>query len=146
MKRIITITILFALISIGLNAESKEKATKTVKINQTEFVEKVYNYKDAKGDLKFLGDKPVIVDFYADWCPPCKKIAPILEELAAEYEGEIIIYKVNTDHNRELASAFGITSIPTLYFIPMKGKPEIVQGAMPKKDMKEAIDKFLLKK
>lgn len=85
-----------------------------------------------------------IIDFYATWCGPCKAIAPILEELAKEYAGKIVIYKIDTDKERELAAAFGISSIPTLLFIPAKGDPQVAQGALPKESLKRAIDEFLL--
>ena len=88
----------------------------------------------------------VFVDFYADWCGPCKMVAPILDELAKEYDGQIVIYKVDTEKEQELAGAFGIRSIPSILFIPMEGKPEMAQGAMPKASFKKAIDEFLLKK
>lgn len=97
-------------------------------------------------EWKYEGDKPAIVDFYADWCGPCKMVAPILDELAKEYDGQIVIYKVDTEKEQELAGAFGIRSIPSILFIPMEGKPEMAQGAMPKASFKKAIDEFLLKK
>ena len=81
-----------------------------------------------------------------DWCGPCKMVAPILDELAKEYDGQIVIYKVDTEKEQELAGAFGIRSIPSILFIPMEGKPEMAQGAMPKASFKKAIDEFLLKK
>ena len=91
-------------------------------------------------------DKLVFIDLYATWCGPCKALAPVLEELAAEYGDRIYIYKINTEEEQELAAAFGIRSIPTLLFIPASGKPQIAQGALPKASLKEAIDQVLLNK
>ena len=88
----------------------------------------------------------LVVDFYADWCRPCKQLAPVLDELALEYKDDIVIYKINTDNERELAQAFGITSIPTLIFIPVEGDPQMSQGALPKDTLKEIINEVLLKK
>ena len=90
-------------------------------------------------------DKPVLLDFYADWCGPCKMVAPILEELSKEYAGKIYIYKVDVDKEPELAKAFGIQSIPTLWFVPMKGEPQVSMGALSKEQLKGYIDKVLLK-
>ena len=110
-------------------------------------IEKVYNLSDANASssLTYLGDKPAIVDFYASWCGPCRMVAPILEELAGEYEGKIVVYKVNTEKEPDLAAAFGIRSIPSILFIPMSGKPQMLQGAMPKDAFKKAIEEYLLK-
>jgi len=107
------------------------------------FKEKVFNYIENK-EWKFEGDKPCIIDFYADWCQPCKMIAPTLEELAEEYPG-INIYKVDTEEQQELASVFGIQSIPSLLFVPKDGEPQMAQGALPKETFKQAIDDILLK-
>lgn len=82
------------------------------------------------------------MDFYADWCGPCKMVAPILDELAKEYDGQIVIYKVDTEKEQELAGAFGIRSIPSILFIPMEGKPEMAQGAMPKASLKRLLMSF----
>ena len=97
-------------------------------------------------EWKYLGDKPAIIDFYASWCGPCKMVAPILEELAAEYGDSIVIYKVNTEKEQELSAAFGIRSIPTIVFAPMEGNPQVAQGAMGKAEFKKLIDEILLKK
>lgn len=115
-------------------------------LTKKEFIEKVYNYEKNSDKWVYEGDKPAIVDFYATWCGPCKAIAPVLEELAKEYAGKIVIYKIDTDKERELSAAFGISSIPTLLFIPVSGDPQIAQGALPKESLKRAIDDFLLKK
>ena len=91
------------------------------------------------------GDTPVLVDFFAEWCGPCKMIAPSLEQLAKEYAGKILIYKVNVDKEKELAALFNVTSIPLLVFIPQEGTPQLFPGAADKDTYKKAIDEFLLK-
>ena len=112
------------------------------------FIENVYDLKkvDENGELKFLGKKPVLIDFYATWCGPCRVLEPILDELYTEYDGKIDIYKVNTEEEMELAGAFGVMSLPTLLFIPMEGPPVISPGAPPKQMLKELIDEKLLGK
>jgi thioredoxin 1 len=106
------------------------------------FKEKVFNFENSK-DWKFEGDKPAIIDFYADWCGPCKIVAPILEELQEEYGDKLTIYKVNTEDQRELSSVFGIQSIPSLLFIPLEGQPQMAMGALPKETFKQAIQEVL---
>ena len=106
------------------------------------FKEKVFNWEVNK-DWKFEGDKPCLIDFYADWCQPCKMVAPILEELSKEYEGKIDIYKVDTEDQQELAGMFGIRSIPSLLFVPLKDQPQMAQGALPKDSLEKAINEVL---
>ncbi|MEE4255640.1 MAG: thioredoxin domain-containing protein [Bacteroidales bacterium] len=118
---------------------------KTINMDKAMFLERVMDFEKNKETWIYLGDKPAIIDFYADWCKPCKLIAPIMEELAAEYKGQLYIYKVDTQVERELASVFGIRSIPAVLFIPMEGKPQMSTGALPKETFKDAIDNFLLK-
>lgn len=113
-------------------------------LNKSEFLNKVANYEANPSEWKFLGDKPAIIDFYATWCGPCKMLSPVLDELAAEYEGKIDIYKVNVEEEEELAGIFGVRSVPTLLFIPMEGAPQIAQGALPKNILQEAIQNVLL--
>ncbi len=127
------------------NNNNKDKM-KTTELTKAEFLTKVADYEKNPTEWKYLGDKPAIIDFYASWCGPCKTIAPILEELAEEYDGKINIYKINTEQEEELAAAFGIRSIPTLLFVPLNGAPQMAQGALPKSTFKEAIDKVLLNK
>jgi thioredoxin 1 len=116
----------------------------TVHLTTADFKEKVFNY-EANKEWKYEGTLPAIVDFYADWCQPCKMVAPILEDLASEYAGKIMIYKVNTEEEQELASVFGIQSIPTLLFIPKEGNPQTAMGALPKQTFEQAIKDVLLK-
>jgi len=108
------------------------------------FKEKVFNYEVNK-DWKFEGELPCIIDFYADWCGPCKMVSPILEELSGEYQGKINIYKVDTESEQELASVFGIRSIPSILFVPKDGQPQMSMGALPKESFKQAIEEVLLK-
>jgi len=123
-----------------------ENKMKTIHLTKTDFLAKVANYETTPNEWKYLGDKPALIDFYADWCGPCKAIAPVLEELAAEYGDNIYIYKINTEEEQELAALFGIRSIPSLLFVPMDGQPQMAQGAIPKHELKKAIDQVLLSK
>lgn len=115
----------------------------TVKLTTADFKEKVFDYENEK-EWKYKGSLPAIIDFYADWCGPCKMVAPVLEELAKEYEGKLIIYKVDTEAEMELSAVFGIQSIPTFLFIPQVGMPMMQPGAFPKKVFKEVIEEKLL--
>ncbi|EDV01506.1 thioredoxin [Phocaeicola coprocola] len=118
---------------------------KVIHINQSEFIEKVYDYKKNPDKWVYEGSKPAIVDFYADWCGPCRRLSPVLEKLAEKYKDKIVIYKVNTDKERELAAAFGITSLPTLVFIPLRDTPQVSQGALPQEVLEKGIEEVLLK-
>ncbi len=110
----------------------------TEHLSKQTFLEKVFNYEQNK-EWKFEGDKPCLIDFYADWCGPCKMVAPVLEELSEEYKDMVNIYKVNTEREQELAAAFGIQSIPSLLFVPMGEKPQMAMGALPKQQLVDAI-------
>lgn len=115
----------------------------TVQMTTQDFKDKVFNY-ETEQDWKYLGKLPAIIDFYADWCGPCKMVAPILEELSKEYDGQLLIYKVNTDVEQELSAVFGIQSIPTLLFIDTAGEPMMQPGAYPKHILKKIIEEKLL--
>ena len=128
------------------NNNKNESNMKTIELTKDEFLQKVANFETSPQEWKYLGDKPALIDFYASWCGPCKMIAPVLEELAAEYGDSIVIYKINTEKEPELSAVFGIQSIPTLLFVPMGENPQITKGAMSKVDLKRAIDEVLLKK
>ena len=157
MKKILFAGIMLAIVftaSAGKNKENKTegnnqskeiKKTGTIHLTKAEFLTKVSNYEANPTEWKYLGDKPCIIDFYASWCGPCKSIAPILDELAKEYDGQIYIYKVNTEEEQELAAAFGIRSIPSILFCPIGEAPQMAQGALPKDIFKKAITEILLK-
>ncbi len=111
-------------------------------LTKESFLTKVFNYEAGK-EWKFEGTKPAIIDFYADWCGPCKMVAPILEELSREYNGKLDIYKVDTEAEQELAAVFGIRSIPSLLFVPLSGQPQMAMGALPKDTFIKAIKEVL---
>ena len=106
------------------------------------FLNKVFDYEKNK-EWKYQGDKPALIDFYADWCGPCKMVAPILEELAEEYGDKLNIYKIDTEAEQELAGVFGIKSIPSLLFVPAEGQPQMAMGALPKETFEKAIKDVL---
>ncbi len=114
----------------------------TEHLTKEKFLDKVFNY-EKNTEWKFEGSKPCVIDFYADWCGPCKMVAPVLEELAKDYEGKLDIYKVNTEEELELAAAFGIRSIPSILFIPSEGQPQMALGALPKETFIKAFKDVL---
>lgn len=141
----------------GSKENSKEitnedvKTDKPIKLTKEEFIKKVMNFEKNQTEWVYEGDKPCLIDFWADWCGPCKKAAPVLEELAKEYAGDIYIYKINTDEERELAGLFGIRNIPAFLFVPMEGKPQMTSGIKrthqeTKIMFTELIDELLLNK
>lgn len=115
----------------------------TKHLTKAEFLEKIFDYENNK-EWNYKGTRPAMIDFYADWCGPCKMVAPVLEELSEEYEGKVDIYKIDTEAEQELAAVFGIRSIPSLLFIPVGDKPQMAQGALPKETLIEVINEVLL--
>jgi thioredoxin 1 len=111
-------------------------------LNKDTFRKKVFDFETNK-EWKFSGELPCIIDFYADWCGPCKMVAPILEDLSREYAGKVNMYKVDTEQEQELAAMFGIRSIPSILFVPRDGKPQMAMGALPKESFKDAIKSVL---
>ena len=126
-------------------AEKKDPTNAPIKLTKDKFLAEVWDYESNPNEFAFKGELPVLIDFYADWCGPCRRVSPILDELAAEYEGKIKIYKINIDFERELASTFGVQSIPTFLYIPLTGEPGMAQGGGTKEMFKEYIDNILLK-
>ena len=154
MKKVLAM-VAFVMVSVIIYAfndkaetnQGKKEVTdngEVVVMNKEMFLKDVFDYEKSK-KWKYKGDKPAIIDLYADWCGPCRQTAPIMTELAMEYAGTIIIYKVNVDRQKELAALFNATSIPLFVFIPMKGDPQLFRGAADKATYKKAIDEFLLK-
>ena len=127
----------------GCTKHASEAKTGSIKIDTDTFIKNVADFNNP--EWKYLGDKPAIVDFYADWCGPCKQIAPILEEIAKEYDGKLYVYKVNVDENKAIADAFKISAIPTLLFIPMQGEPKTEVGMTTKDNLEKIIKENLLK-
>jgi len=123
-----------------------EDAGEVIVLNKADFLTKVFNYEKNPTKWTYEGDKPCIIDFYADWCGPCRRVAPVLKELAKRYKNDIVIYKINIDKERELAGTFGVTSIPTILFVPMKGEPQVSMGALPEESLVKMIEEVLLEK
>ena len=124
---------------------------KPVYLSKQDFLEKVMNYEKNQSEWVYEGNLPALIDFYADWCGPCRKAAPILEELAKEYEGKIHIYKIDTQKEQELAAVFGIQSIPAFLWVPQEGRPTMSNGiaqsdAETKAMFKQMIEELLLEK
>ena len=143
MKNILTLTLL--LFTLGAAASNEEEKTmKATNITKQDFINKVMDYKSNPSEWKYKGNKPAIIDFYASWCGPCRMLAPVLDEIAKEYDGKIYVYKVDTEAETELAQLFGIRSIPSILFVPMDGQPMMMQGALPKAELQKVIEEKLI--
>jgi thioredoxin 1 len=123
--------------------DSNSKGIAIIHLTNAEFKKMIFNYESNK-EWKYEGQLPAIVDFYADWCAPCRQLSPIVEEIAKEYNGKIVVYKVDTVKEQILAQNLGITGLPTLLFIPAKGKPQVSMGLLPKADLVKAVNEILL--
>ncbi|MDR1407592.1 MAG: thioredoxin [Tannerella sp.] len=142
-KYLLVIPLIFLTVNCS-RAQSGKSEGEVVMIGKADFLSKIYNYEKNSSEWVYEGNKPCIVDFYADWCGPCKRVAPIMKELAAKYKDDVVFYKIDVDNENELASVFGISSIPTILFVPVKGKPQAALGALPKETLVEQIESFLL--
>ncbi len=162
---ILTLSAIMGLLSISCNGNATEKGQpvaketseanpqapannsgKVIVLDEAAFKDKVWDYDANPQAWLYKGELPAVIDFYADWCGPCKRVAPIMDKLAKEYEGKIVIYKVNTDNNKELSSVFGIRSIPSILFIPKDGQPAMQAGAMQEEQYRQIFEDFVLGK
>ena len=138
MRKLFLIVFLCACTALPLIADD------VVYITTEQFRERVFDYKTEK-DWKYKGQKPCIIDFYTTWCGPCKRLAPIMDELSQTYCDKVVFYKADTERERELAYVFGINSIPQVLYVPVEGKPMLLKGLYPKEEIVKIIDEFLLK-
>jgi thioredoxin len=148
-KFLASFIVLFALLSTSCaqtKTETQKENASVIQMNKQMFLDKVFDYTTGATEWKYQGDKPCVIDFYATWCGPCRMVAPILKDLAKEYGDSIVIYKVDTDKEKELSMAMGIQSLPTIVFIPKTGQPQVIVGAADKTTFRRAIDEVLLNK
>ena len=139
----IALCILFGAASFAQEEKKSESAVK--QLTYSEFIKTIWDFEKNTDAFTYKGKLPAVIDFYADWCGPCRRVGPIMEKMAKEYEGKLMVYKVNVDNEKQLASVFGVRSIPMVLFIPVKGKPMAQTGALQEEQYKQIIEKELLK-
>ena len=135
----------FLILLLGFLSLSPLMADDVIYLTTAQFCERVFDFKTSK-DWQYKGDKPCVIDFYTTWCGPCKRLAPIMEEMSQKYCDQVVFYKADTERERELAYVFGINSIPQVLYIPVEGKPMLLKGLYPKDEIERIIDEFLLDK
>ena len=145
MKKTILIAIAILAFGFTANAQEKKEESKVKHLTYNEFLKKVWDFEKNPNTFIYKGELPAVVDFYADWCGPCRRVAPIMEKLAEEYDGKLLVYKVNTDQERSLSAAFQVKSIPMVLFIPLEGQPMMQVGALPEEGYKKVVVEQLLK-
>lgn len=145
MKKSIIFAFLLLMTGFGAMAQEKSNESKVQHITYQDFLDKIWDFEKNPEEFVFKGKTPAIVDFYADWCGPCRKVGPIMERLAKDYEGRLAVYKVNVDREKDLAAAFQVRSIPMVLFIPLEGQPMMQVGAMAESEYKKVVEERLLK-
>lgn len=145
MKKSILIAIAIVAFGVTANAQEKKEESKVKHLTYSGFLKKVWNFESNPTTFIYKGDVPAIIDFYADWCGPCRRVAPIMEKLAEEYDGRLVVYKINVDQEKELAAAFQAKSIPMVLFIPLEGQPMKQVGAMSEESYRKIVEEHLLK-
>ena len=145
MRKFFLIAMVILATAFTANAQEEKKESQVKQLTYNEFLKKVWNFENNPNTFIYKGKLPAVVDFYADWCGPCRRVAPIMEKLAEEYDGRLLVYKVNVDQEKDLASAFQVKSIPMVLFIPLEGQPMMQVGALPEEGYKKLIEEQLLK-
>jgi thioredoxin len=145
MRKTILIAMVILATAFTVNAQDKKDESKVKQLTYKEFLKKVWNMENNPNTFIYKGKLPAVIDFYADWCGPCRRVAPIMEKLAEEYDGKLLVYKVNVDQEKDLATAFQVKSIPMVLFIPLEGQPMMQVGALPEEGYRKVIEEQLLK-
>ena len=145
MRKTVLIVMAIIAVSIGASAQEKKEESKVIHLTYKEFLKKVWDFEKDPSTFNYKGKLPAVIDFYADWCGPCRRVAPIMEKMAEEYDGKLLVYKINTDQERELAQAFQVRSIPMVLFVPMEGQPMMSVGAMQEAEYRKVVEEQLLK-
>ena len=145
MRKTILIAMVILATAFTANAQDKKDESKVKQLTYKEFLKKVWNMENNPNTFIYKGKLPAVIDFYADWCGPCRRVAPIMEKLAEEYDGKLLVYKVNVDQEKDLAAAFQVKSIPMVLFIPLEGQPMTQVGALPEEGYRKVIEEQLIK-
>ena len=145
MRKVVFIAMVILATAFTANAQEEKKESKVKHLTYNEFLKKVWDFEKDPNTFTYKGKLPAIVDFYADWCGPCRRVAPIMEKLAEEYDGKLLVYKVNTDQEKNLSAAFNVKSIPMVLFIPVEGQPMMQVGALPEEGYRKVVEEQLLK-
>jgi thioredoxin len=145
MKKTILLAMVILATTFTACAQDKKDESKVKQLTYKEFLKKVWNFENNPNTFVYKGKLPAVIDFYADWCGPCRRVAPVMEKLAEEYDGQLLVYKINVDQEKELANAFQVKSIPMVLFIPLEGQPMMQVGAMQEAEYKKVVEEQLIK-
>lgn len=144
-KALFTLALCILFGAASFAQEETKVETKVKQLTYSEFIKTIWDFEKNNDTFIYKGELPAVIDFYADWCGPCRRVSPIMEKMAKEYDGKLLVYKVNVDNEKQLASVFGVRSIPMVLFIPVKGQPMAQTGAMTEQQYRQVIEKELLK-
>lgn len=144
-KALFTLALCILFGAASFAQEEAKVETKVKQLTYSEFIKTIWDFEKNNDTFIYKGELPAVIDFYADWCGPCRRVGPIMEKMAKEYDGKLLVYKVNVDNEKQLASVFGVRSIPMVLFIPVKGQPMAQTGAMTEQQYRQVIEKELLK-